>query len=105
MLQGQLHASLAQHSTLGQELAAAQLQADRAEREGRAESSRLEAEVSALRERLDRADSETLRARQEALRLSEQLAALDREVVPKPTPSKSQAQLSQLIWFQLRYNA
>ncbi|KAF4523449.1 hypothetical protein B566_EDAN010382 [Ephemera danica] len=80
VLQGQLHASLAQHSMLSQELAAAQLQADRAEREGRAESSRLEAEVSALRERLDRADSETLRARQEALRLSEQLAALDREM-------------------------
>lgn len=81
MLQGQLHAALAQQGTLGQELSSAQLQAERAEKMARQEARRLEAEVAALRERLERADAETLRARQEALRLSEQLAALDREVL------------------------
>lgn len=80
VLQGELSTALVHHTSLNQELASAQLTAEKAEREGKQEGKRLGAEILALRERLDRADAETLRARQEALRLSEQLAALDREV-------------------------
>jgi hypothetical protein len=80
VLQGELSTALVHHTGLSQELASAQLTAEKAEREGKQEGKRLGAEILALRERLDRADAETLRARQEALRLSEQLAALDREV-------------------------
>ncbi|XP_059480044.1 serologically defined colon cancer antigen 8 homolog isoform X3 [Neocloeon triangulifer] len=80
VLQGELSSALMQHTSLSQELASAQLAAERADREGKQDSKRLGAEILALRERLERADAETLRARQEALRLSEQLAALDREI-------------------------
>ncbi|CAB3370974.1 Hypothetical predicted protein [Cloeon dipterum] len=85
VLQGELSSALVQHTSLSQELASAQLAAEKAEREGRQESKRLGAEILALRERLERADAETLRARQEALRLSEQLAALDREMTLNKT--------------------
>ncbi|XP_067006840.2 uro-adherence factor A isoform X2 [Anabrus simplex] len=69
-----------ERGSLEQELAASRLMAERAERELRQESSRLQAEVTALRQRLDRADSDLLHSRRENLRLSEQVASLEREV-------------------------
>lgn len=56
------------------------LQLERADRQTKVEASRLNSEVTSLRQRLDRADSDLLHSRRENLRLSDQVAALEKEV-------------------------
>lgn len=64
-----------------QDVATLRLAVERAERAARQESARLQAEVVSLRQRLDRADSDVLHTRKENLRLTEQIASLEKEVV------------------------
>ena len=66
--------------SLEQELAASRLTVERTERDARQEASRLQAEIAALRQRLDRADADLIHSRRENLRLSDQIASLEREV-------------------------
>lgn len=81
-LQTELVQAAADRGSLEQELAASRLAVERAERDGRQEASRLQAEVAALRQRLDRADADLMHSRRENLRLADQVASLEREVCP-----------------------
>lgn len=56
------------------------LQLERAERQSKVENSRLNAECVSLRQRLDRADADLIHSRRENLRLSDQVASLEKEV-------------------------
>ncbi|CAG2054141.1 unnamed protein product [Timema podura] len=69
----------AERGSVEQELAVSRMTAERAERDARQETSRLQAEVTALRQRLDRADADVMHSRRENLRLAEQVASLERE--------------------------
>lgn len=70
----------AEKQSLEQEITALRLQLERAERQSKIESSRLNAEIVSLRQRLDRADADLLQSKRENLRLSDQVAALEKEV-------------------------
>lgn len=80
LLQAELVQAAVDRGSLEQELAASKLAVERAERDGRQEVSKLQAEVAALRQRLDRADADLMHSRRENLRLAEQVASLEREV-------------------------
>lgn len=80
MLQAELVQAAVDRGSLEQELSASKLAFERAERDGRQEASKLQAEVAALRQRLDRADADLMHSRRENLRLGEQVASLEREV-------------------------
>lgn len=56
------------------------MQIERAERQGKTEISRLNAENSSLRQRIDRADADLLHSRRENLRLCDQISNLEKEV-------------------------
>lgn len=70
----------AEKQSLEQEITSLRLQLERSERQNKVESSRLNAEIVSLRQRLDRADADLLQSKRENLRLSDQVAALDKEV-------------------------
>lgn len=70
----------AEKQSLEQEITSLRLQLERTERQAKVESSRLNAEIVSLRQRLDRADADLLQSKRENLRLSDQVAALDKEV-------------------------
>lgn len=70
----------AEKQSMEQEITSMRLQLERAERQSKIESSRLNAEVVSLRQRLDRADADLLQSKRENLRLSDQVAALEKEV-------------------------
>lgn len=56
------------------------MQLEKCDRQGKAEVSRLNAEVSSLRQRSDRADADLLHSRRENLRLCDQISNLEKEV-------------------------
>lgn len=56
------------------------MQIERIERQGKAEISRLNAENSSLRQRIDRSDADLLHSRRENLRLCDQISNLEKEV-------------------------
>lgn len=56
------------------------MQIERIERQGKTEISRLNAENSSLRQRIDRADADLLHSRRENLRLCDQISNLEKEV-------------------------
>lgn len=56
------------------------MQLERSDRQGKAEISRLNAENSSLRQRIDRADADLLHSRRENLRLCDQISNLEKEV-------------------------
>lgn len=53
---------------------------ERQERQSSAEIDRLNSEISSLRTRLERSDSDLLQARREQLRLNEQISSLEKDV-------------------------
>lgn len=56
------------------------MQLERCERQSKVETSRINAETSSLRQRLDRADADLLHSRRENLRLCDQISSLEKEV-------------------------
>lgn len=70
----------AEKQSLEQEITSLRLQLERAERQSKVEASRLNAEIISLRQRLDRADADLLSSKRENLRLSDQVASLEKEV-------------------------
>lgn len=80
VLQSDLTTSAAERSALEQQIATLNLAIERSERQSKQESSRLQAEIQSLRQRLDRADADLLHSRRENLRLSDQVASLEKEV-------------------------
>ncbi|XP_055387687.1 myosin-13 [Condylostylus longicornis] len=70
----------AEKQSLEQEITSLRLQLDRADRAAKIEAARLNAEINSLRQRLDRADADVLHAKRENLRLSDEIASLEKEV-------------------------
>lgn len=70
----------AEKQSLEQDITSLRLQLERTERQSKVESSRLNAEIVSLRQRLDRTDADLLQSKRENLRLSDEVAALDKEV-------------------------
>lgn len=56
------------------------MQLERCDRQGKVDASRLNAENSSLRQRMDRADADLLHSRRENLRLCDQISNLEKEV-------------------------
>lgn len=56
------------------------LQLERSERQSKVEVSRLNAEITSLRQRLDRSDADLLHSKRENLKLSDEVASLEKEV-------------------------
>nr|CAD7430227.1 unnamed protein product [Timema monikensis] len=97
-LQSEVMQAAAERGSVEQELAVSRMTAERAERDARQETSRLQAEVTALRQRLDRADADVMHSRRENLRLAEQVASLERElanalVVLSPTAEDGETEV------------
>ncbi|XP_043279349.1 serologically defined colon cancer antigen 8 homolog [Venturia canescens] len=79
-LQSDLNQAIAEKDAADQEIAAAKLTAERSERHLRQEQSRWQAEINSYKQRLERADADIVHCRRENLRLSEQIASLEKEV-------------------------
>lgn len=69
-----------EREALEQELSNAKLQIERLERTQRQEAARTQAELSSYKQRLDRADADLLHSRKENIRLTEQIANIEKEV-------------------------
>lgn len=70
----------AEKQSLEQEVISMRLQVEKADRICKVESARLNAEINSLRQRLDKGDGDVLQARRENLKLSDQIASLEKEV-------------------------
>ncbi|KAG7201595.1 hypothetical protein KM043_004339 [Ampulex compressa] len=79
-LQSELNQAITEKDAADQELLAAKLAAERSERQARQEQSRLHTEINSYKQRLERADADLVHCRRENLRLSEQIASLEKEL-------------------------
>lgn len=79
-LQSDIGMSGAEKSALEQQIATLQMANERTERQNKQEIVRLQAEIQSLRQRLDRADADLIHSRRENIRLTEQVASLEKEV-------------------------
>ncbi|XP_049818670.1 cytadherence high molecular weight protein 3 isoform X2 [Aethina tumida] len=79
-LQSDIGVSGAEKSALEQQIATLNLANERNERQAKQEAVRLQAEIQSLRQRLDRADADLIHSRRENIRLSEQVASLEKEI-------------------------
>lgn len=70
----------AEKSALEQQISTLQMANERNDRQSKQEIVRLQAEIQSLRQRLDRADADLIHSRRENIRLSEQIASLEKEV-------------------------
>ncbi|XP_057318842.1 serologically defined colon cancer antigen 8 homolog isoform X2 [Microplitis mediator] len=79
-LQSDLNQMAAEKDAVEQEVATAKLSAERSERHAKQEQSRWQAEINSYKQRLERADADIVHCRRENLRLSEQIASLEKEL-------------------------
>lgn len=79
-LQNDIYQVTTEKDSLEQELSTAKLAADRSERHARQEQSRCQSEINSYKQRIERADADIVHCRRENLRLSEQIASLEKEV-------------------------
>ncbi|XP_015516225.2 serologically defined colon cancer antigen 8 homolog [Neodiprion lecontei] len=79
-MQSDLSQAVAEKDAAEQEISAAKLSTERADRQARQEQSRLQSEINSYKQRLERADADLVHCRRENLRLSEQIASLEKEV-------------------------
>ncbi|XP_020710941.2 serologically defined colon cancer antigen 8 homolog [Athalia rosae] len=79
-MQSDLSQAVAEKDAAEQEISASKLSAERAERQARQEQNRLQSEINSYKQRLERADADLVHCRRENLRLSEQIASLEKEV-------------------------
>ncbi|XP_015833756.1 serologically defined colon cancer antigen 8 homolog isoform X3 [Tribolium castaneum] len=114
-LQSDIGVNGAEKSALEQQIATLQMTNERNERQSKQEIGRLQAEMQSLRQRLDRADADLIHSRRENIRLTEQVASLEKEiklnsalseekskqssgeVLALPPPKEQDKQLSSLI--------
>ncbi|EZA60458.1 Serologically defined colon cancer antigen 8-like protein [Ooceraea biroi] len=93
-LQSDLSQALSEKDAAEQEVLTGKLTAERNERQARQEQSRLQAEVNSYKQRLERADADLVHCRRENLRLSEQIASLEKEIsmskIAHPEESREQ---------------
>ncbi|XP_030759912.1 serologically defined colon cancer antigen 8 homolog isoform X2 [Sitophilus oryzae] len=79
-LQSDIGATGAEKSALEQQIATLNMSNERTERQYKQEITRLQAEIQSLRQRLDRADADLIHSRRENIRLTEQVASLEKEI-------------------------
>ncbi|XP_012540810.1 serologically defined colon cancer antigen 8 homolog isoform X2 [Monomorium pharaonis] len=79
-LQSDLNQMLSEKDAAEQEILTGKLAAERSDRQARQEQSRLQAEINSYKQRLERADADLVHCRRENLRLSEQIASLEKEI-------------------------
>ncbi|KAJ8981284.1 hypothetical protein NQ317_004020 [Molorchus minor] len=79
-LQTDIGVTGAEKSALEQQISTLQMTNERNERQLKQEIARLQAEIQSLRQRLDRADVDLIHSRRENIRLTEQIASLEKEV-------------------------
>ncbi|CAB3247045.1 unnamed protein product [Arctia plantaginis] len=102
-LQADLAQAHAEKASLDEELASARLAIERNQRQAKHEANRLNSEIQSLRQRLDRADADLVHSRRENLRLSEQIANLEKEQTMKnltpisPEKNKKEKELSSVL--------
>ncbi|XP_037294185.1 serologically defined colon cancer antigen 8 homolog isoform X2 [Manduca sexta] len=102
-LQADLAQAHAEKASLEEELNSARLAIERHQRQAKHETNRLNSEIQSLRQRLDRADADLVHSRRENLRLSEQIANLEKELNMKnltpvtPEKKKKEKELSSML--------
>lgn len=79
-LQSDLTQLSAERDAVEQELATAKLATERSERHARQDQNRWQTEINSYKQRIERADADVVHCRRENLRLSEQIASLEKEV-------------------------
>lgn len=79
-LQSDLNQAVSEKDAAEQEILTGKLTAERNERQARQEQGRLQTEINSYKQRLERADVDLVHCRRENLRLSEQIASLEKEV-------------------------
>lgn len=84
-MQSDLSQAVAEKDAAEQEISAAKLSSERVERQARQEQNRLQSEINSYKQRLERADADLVHCRRENLRLSEQIASLEKEVEGEST--------------------
>ncbi|XP_033328782.2 serologically defined colon cancer antigen 8 homolog isoform X1 [Megalopta genalis] len=108
-LQSDLNQALTEKDAAEQEVLAIKLAAERNERQNRQEQSRLQIEINSYKQRLERTETDLVHLRRENLRLSEQIASLEKEInankplgsedlnVQDPTKSENGKELASMI--------
>ncbi|XP_031765141.1 paramyosin isoform X2 [Galleria mellonella] len=102
-LQADLAQAHAEKASLEEELASARLAMERQQRQAKHEANRLNSEIQSLRQRLDRADADLVHSRRENLRLTDQIATLEKELNMKnltpisPEKIKKEKELSTML--------
>ncbi|XP_048000200.1 serologically defined colon cancer antigen 8 homolog isoform X4 [Leguminivora glycinivorella] len=102
-LQADLTQAHAEKASLEEELASARLAIERHQRQAKHEANRLNSEIQSLRQRLDRADADLVHSRRENLRLTEQIATLEKELNMKsltpnsPEKNKKEKEVSSML--------
>ncbi|XP_063630506.1 serologically defined colon cancer antigen 8 homolog isoform X1 [Cydia splendana] len=102
-LQADLTQAHAEKASLEEELASARLAIERHQRQAKHEANRLNSEIQSLRQRLDRADADLVHSRRENLRLTEQIATLEKELNMKsltpnsPEKNKKEKEMSSVL--------
>ncbi|KAG5321398.1 SDCG8 protein, partial [Pseudoatta argentina] len=79
-LQSDLNQVLSEKDAAEQEVLTGKLATERNDRQARQEQNRLQAEINSYKQRLERADADLVHCRRENLRLSEQIASLEKEI-------------------------
>ncbi|EGI65181.1 PREDICTED: serologically defined colon cancer antigen 8 homolog isoform X1 [Acromyrmex echinatior] len=79
-LQSDLNQALSEKDAAEQEVLTGKLATERNDRQARQEQNRLQAEINSYKQRLERADADLVHCRRENLRLSEQIASLEKEI-------------------------
>lgn len=79
-MQSDLNQALSEKDAAEQEVLTGKLAAERSERQARQEQNRSQSEINSYKQRLERADADLMHCRRENLRLSEQIASLEKEV-------------------------
>lgn len=79
-LQNEALTATEEREKLEADLASCRLSVERAERQGRQDVAKLQAEVQTLRSRLDLTDQDLLHSRKENIRLADVIAGLEKEV-------------------------
>ncbi|XP_078047745.1 serologically defined colon cancer antigen 8 homolog isoform X2 [Augochlora pura] len=108
-LQSDLNQALTEKDAAEQEVLAIKLAAERNERQNRQEQSRLQIEINSYKQRLERTETDLVHLRRENLRLSEQIASLEKEInankplgsedlnMKDPTKSENGKELASMI--------
>lgn len=71
---------LAEKNAALEELSNLKLSSERNERQAKQEQARMQGEINSYKTRLERADADLVHARRENIRLTEEIAALEKEV-------------------------